>query len=335
MPRTARLDAPGILHHVIIRGIERRKIFRDDDDRDDFVERLAQLVPSTRTTCYAWAFLNNHAHFLLRSGPDGIAALMRRLLTGYAGRFNRRHRRHGQLFQNRYQSIVCQQDAYLKQLVAYIHLNPLRARIVSDLSALADYPYCGHGALAGNHSVGWQDTGYVLRQFGRSKAEARRNYLSYVARMANLGQQPELSGAVAVRGVRGWDQGGKNGRRQIKRVKGDRRILGDDRFVEQVLADAGEAFDQRYSLRRQGWTFERVLQRACACCGVTPEQVLSGGRQRPRSMARALASYWAVRSLGLPAIELARRFGISSAAVSKAVERGESLAADNRYKLEG
>jgi len=97
MPRQARLDAPGALHHVMIRGIERRAIFRSDKDRDDFLNRLDSLLPESETVCYAWTFLSNHAHFLLRSGPKGIAALMRRLLTGYAVSFNLRHHRHGQL----------------------------------------------------------------------------------------------------------------------------------------------------------------------------------------------------------------------------------------------
>ena len=93
MPRIARLDTPGLLHHVMIRGIERRKIFNDDKDRENFIERLSVLLPKTKTHCYAWSFLSNHAHFLLRSGPAGIAALMRRLLTGYAVSYNRRHKR--------------------------------------------------------------------------------------------------------------------------------------------------------------------------------------------------------------------------------------------------
>jgi len=98
------------LHHIIIRGIERRKIFKDDQDKEQFVDRLAILVPETQTVCYAWALMSNHAHFLLRSGSGGIAGLMRRLLTAHAVYFNRRHRRHGQLFQNRYKSIICQED---------------------------------------------------------------------------------------------------------------------------------------------------------------------------------------------------------------------------------
>jgi len=82
MHRKARLDAPGILHHIIIRRIERRKIFRDDRNKDNFIERLAALLSETKTICYAWVLMSNHAHFLFRSGNTGISTLMRRLLTG-------------------------------------------------------------------------------------------------------------------------------------------------------------------------------------------------------------------------------------------------------------
>ena len=89
MPRLARLDAPGVLHHVMICGIERRKIFRDNKDQEDFIERLSRLLPETETACYGWSIMTNHAHFLFRSGGVGLATLMRRLLTGYVVRFNR------------------------------------------------------------------------------------------------------------------------------------------------------------------------------------------------------------------------------------------------------
>jgi putative transposase len=153
---------------IIIRGIERRKIFRDNKDRDDMINRLSELLPATSTACYAWAFLPNHAHFLFRSGNAGLPTLMRRLLTGYVVTFNRRHRRHGQLFQNRYKSIICQEDLYLKELVRYIHLNPLRAKLVSKISGLNKYKYCGHSALMGKRTCPWQDEKYVLSFFGGS-----------------------------------------------------------------------------------------------------------------------------------------------------------------------
>ena len=102
MPRKARIDAPGALHHIIIRGIERKSIFKDSADRKNFTERLNRIIPETQTRCYGWALMTNHVHLLFKTGMAPLATVMRRLLTGYAVTFNRRHRRHGQLFQNRY-----------------------------------------------------------------------------------------------------------------------------------------------------------------------------------------------------------------------------------------
>jgi len=113
MPRKARIDAPGALHHVIVRGIEGGKIFRSDCDRINFVNRMGDLIGETQTDCFAWALIPNHAHLLLRTGLVPISVLMSRLLTGYAGWFNKKYRRHGQLFQNRYKSILCQEDPYI------------------------------------------------------------------------------------------------------------------------------------------------------------------------------------------------------------------------------
>jgi len=107
LPRFARLDAHGVLHHIMMRGIERRKLFRNRQDNEDFMERLAILLPEMKSSCHAWGLMPNHAHLLFGTGPVPLARLMRRVLTGYAVRFNRRHKRHGHLFQNRYQSIIC------------------------------------------------------------------------------------------------------------------------------------------------------------------------------------------------------------------------------------
>ena len=204
MPRLSRLDAPGVLHHIIIRGIERRKIFRDDKDKDNFIDRLFILLPETQTACYAWAFMSNHAHFLFRSGSAGISTLMRRLLTGYAIYFNRRYHRHGPLFQNRYKSIVCQEDMYFKELVRYIHLNQLRAKIVSDIKGLNKYPYTGHSILMGKKKHKWCDTEYVFSYFGKKVTDARKRYLLYIKKGIDQGRRPELVGGGLIRSLGGW-----------------------------------------------------------------------------------------------------------------------------------
>lgn len=153
MPRQARLDAPGTLHHVIIRGIERRDIVDDDQDRQDFVTRMGRIAAETSTIIYAWSLMTDHTHILLRSGPYGLPEYMRRLLTGYAVTYNLRHDRHGHLFQNRYKSIVCEEDTYFRELIRYIHLNPLRAQLVKALEEL-DRRYIQKGIDQGERGVG-------------------------------------------------------------------------------------------------------------------------------------------------------------------------------------
>jgi REP element-mobilizing transposase RayT len=180
MPRKARIDAPGALHHIMARGIERRKVFRNNADRDDFLERLERILIETSTPCYAWVLIPNHFHLLLRTGAVPIATVMRRLLSGYAQSFNRRHRRHGHLFQNRYKSILCQEDTYLLELVRYIHLNPLRAGLVPDYRRLKTYRYCGYGALIGIHKVVFQHTDTVLKRFAKTLNVSWKRYREFV-----------------------------------------------------------------------------------------------------------------------------------------------------------
>ena len=334
MPRTARLDTPGLLHHIMIRGIERRKIFDDDKDREDLIERLSILLPETKTQCYAWAFLSNHAHFLFRSGPRGISDLMRRLLTGYAVSYNRRHKRHGQLFQNRYKSVICQEDRYLQELVRYIHLNPLRARIVNDLEELDGYSYCGHSALMGKKKREWQDTGYVLGIFGKRVSEARREYSSYVEKGISMGRHPGLVGGGLIRSLGGWDEVKKVKLSGQERIKGDQRILGDSDFVMDVLSESEEAFSRRYRLKNRGFDFDKVVERVSSLFDLEKDYITHRGRQRDRVRARDLLCYWCATELGIPMADLARKLDLTLAAVSYAVKRGEEIAKETGCHLD-
>jgi len=263
MPRSARLDAPGVLHHIMVRGIERRKIFFDDKDREDFLLRLERLIPATKTSCFAWAFMPNHAHFLFRTGSSPLATLMSRLLTGYAIYFNRRHRRSGQLFQNRYKSILCQEDAYLTELVRYIHLNPVRAGLVKNLEELNRYAYSGQSVLMGNRQRAWQDTDYVLKYFGRQRDYARGQYEAFMAAGLHQGRREELSGGGLIRSLGGW-KAIKAGDLKGTFIKSDERILGDNDFVEEILSGAEEKYERKYAIRRQGYDLDKVARRGNA-----------------------------------------------------------------------
>lgn len=333
MPRLARLDAPGVLHHVIIRGIERRNIFKDNKDRDNFLGRLAILLPETQTACYAWALLPNHAHFLFQTGKVGLSTLMRRLLTGYAVSFNRRYNRHGQLFQNRYKSIICQEDVYLQELVRYIHLNPLRAGLVSELGDLNKYKYCGHSVLMGKTRCPWQDTKYVLSYFGKNIGEARRSYLSYIEEARDQGRRPELVSGGLIRSLGGWAEVKKRRLRGRDRVKGDQRILGETDFVMEILAETDEKYNRYYELKSLGYDLKTVERKVSEIYRIGPEDIYSKGRQKMRVEARSLFCYWAVRELGYGLTDLARRLGMTQPAVGYAVSRGERIAKQNNYHL--
>jgi REP element-mobilizing transposase RayT len=182
LPRQPRLDAPGVVHHVWARGIERRAIFADDVDRRDLIERLGDVLSATATPCFAWVFMSNHLHFVLRTGQEPLSDVMRRLLTGYAGQFNRRHERDGYLFQNRFGSRVVRDTADLLAVIRYVHRNPLEAGLVRDPIALAAFPWAGHGALLGQRPAwSFESVNEVLALFDAERDEARRRLAALVA----------------------------------------------------------------------------------------------------------------------------------------------------------
>jgi hypothetical protein len=159
-----------------------------------------------------------------------LAKFMRRLLTGYVVTFNLRHRRSGHLFQNRYKSIVCDEDAYLLELVRYIHLNPLRAGIVSDLAELDRFRWSGHAVIMGQASLPTQATEEVLLYFGKRAAEARRLYRAFVEDGIAVGNREELAG-----GGRPKTADSEPGRSLL----GDPRILGDAAFADRLRQQGG------------------------------------------------------------------------------------------------
>jgi putative transposase len=327
MPRKARIDAPGALQHIIVRGIERRKIFFDDLDRDNFIERLGAVLTETNTPCFAWALIPNHLHLLLRTGATPIATVMRRLLTGYAVSFNRRHGRHGQLFQNRYKSILCQEDLYLLELVRYIHLNPLRARLVKGLKELNEFKYSGHCVLMGKRQLGWQDADYILKFYGSTNSTARRGYREYVKKGIAGGRRPDLVGGGLLRSAGGWSAV-KALRGGAERIKGDERILGEGDFVETVLKGAQESLEHGYELEARGYGFDWLVERVAQLLELEPEDVLAAGKYAQSVKARSLLCYWGVRELGMTTVELAKKVNLAQPTVSQAVSRGQKIAED-------
>lgn len=320
MPRQARLDAPGTLHHVIIRGIARGRIVSDGEDRKNFVSRMAKNASDNGTTIHAWALMPDHAHILLYSGPDGLSKYMRRFLTGYAITHNRRHGRHGHLFENRYKSIVCDEDSYFLELVRYIHLNPLRGKLVRNLGELERYPWCGHGAILGRTNYEWQDRDYVLRWFGKREGEAKKAYRQYIREGIAQGKRPDLVGGGLIRSLGGWSQV-LSLRRNKERILTDERILGSGDFVERVYREADEKMKYQLLAIERGKKVEELVQEVCRRKGVNIKELRMGSRRGYISKVRSQLADRLVEEYGLPLAETARQLGVSTSAISKVLQR--------------
>jgi REP element-mobilizing transposase RayT len=238
------MDEPGTLHHIMGRGIERTKIFRNKKDREDFLIRLAALCEAGFLIVYAWVLMSNHFHILARTGRQSLSQNMRKLLTGYVVNFNRRHKRSGHLFQNRYKSIVCEDDPYLLELTRYIHLNPLRVGMVEDLDKLNFYPWSGHSVLMGEVVRNWQDSESILDCFGSEQEQSRTAYENFVRDGIDHGSRPELVGGGLVRSHDDWSQV-VSFRRKGDSVSSDARVLGGSEFVDRILLEAEEKEKKR------------------------------------------------------------------------------------------
>jgi putative transposase len=326
MPRQARLDVPGSLHHVMGRGIERRAIFLRKEDQEDFLARLEKLVKAKGFLVYAWALMPNHFHLLVRSTVTPLSHTMRSLMTGYAGYFNRTHRRTGHLFQNRFKSVLCEEEPYLLELVRYIHLNPLRAKIVDSLNALECSPLTGHSVLLGNVKRGWQDTREVLTRFSKTEGKAIEAYRAFIANGVGEAIPKHLEGGGLIRSMGGWAavQSLQKGR---EKYCSDERILGDSDFVGGLLKEAEIELEGQKKLALR-WSLEQLVNLSCQKMGVSISSLSGGSKERPVVLAREGLSYLWVKKLNRSGGELARATGMKPITVYQSARRGEKRSSE-------
>jgi len=271
---------------------------------------------------------------------------MRRLMTGYAVTFNKRHKRSGHLFQNRYKSIVCEEDAYLLELIRYIHLNPIRAGLVNDLRKLDRYRWCGHSAILGNRKnpliqkpamsykqsaisssgerqklLAGKTTQDVLLHFGDTLKVARRRYRQFVNNGIDQGTRPELQGGGLVRSA-GGDKTGLLGRKKEEREKGDARILGSGDFVLRIIKKGNDSIDDK---AMRSVSLEDLISKVCSKFKITLDELVSKRRKRELSRARAVICYLAVDELNYSGEDLARILSISGRGVSDCRDRGQKI----------
>ena len=303
------------------RGIERRKIFSEVTDKKDILSRLGEGLEQSNSQCLAWALMSNHYHLLVRVSDQPLSKLMSRLLSGYATQYNIRKKRSGYVFQNRYKSILCNEEEYLLELVRYIHLNPLKAKIVRTLSELDRYRWTGHSGIMENYVQPWQATNEVLRLFARQTKPAKIRYREFVQAGMKAVNELDLAGGGLVRSYGGWEAIA-NLRKEHTAGIGDERILGDSDFVERMLKEDRLQLDQKTYWHQNGWDLDKLTKLVCEYFEIDTSQLQLKGRANNLSVAKGIISYWGTQKLGLSSTEIAKFLKISQPAVSKASKRG-------------
>ena len=289
----------------------------DEGDYADFKGRIALWLNRSGGKCLAWCLMPNHFHFLVLRGALPLSEMMHHVMTGYAVNFNLRHRRAGHVFQNRYKAIICDLEEYLLELVPYIHLNPLRARLVKALAGLDKYKWCGHAAVVADVADGLLDRKELLSRLGDGERSAVEKYIRGMAEKArNAGR--DLSGGGLSRSF-GGERTVLKEFRVRDRLRSDQRILGGSDFVEAVLKTAGESMGKDTKSRSE------VLGEVESMTGITKEDIFRRTRERGPAHARAVYCYLCTKDAGISGSELMRELGLSSGGVSKLVAKGRVL----------
>ena len=314
MPTKKRITVPGACVHIMARGISGTDIFSDDEDRRMFLSLLSLGIGQNGYLCYAWTLMSNHYHLLVRSSENPLERLMRRLNSRYAQYHNNKTGRKGYLFQDRYKSIITQDQHYLEELIRYIHLNPLRAGICKTMDELDRYPWCGHAALVGTIANTFQSTDAVLRRFGAGVDEARRRYKDFLLQGIDNVDDDWLLATV-----RNCNAGVED------RDRPECWVIGDREFVVSVMKKNEQRLRMSRAAREQ-WSLDTVCAKIASDHGLSVSDLQKKSRSLEISEVKKKFAFICCRVLQFPVVMVADYLGVSGPAVSWAINEGKKIA---------
>jgi REP-associated tyrosine transposase len=302
MARKPRVEFAGALYHVICRGNQRQVIFRSDADREYYLDRLEQYRERYGFKVCAYVLMSNHIHLLIETGKVPLSKIMQGLQLRYTGYFNKRYNKVGHLFQGRYKAILCDGDAYLLELVRYLHLNPERMRAAMDAGT---YRWSSHRAYLGKESVVKIETAAVLGEFANSVGKARLGYLKFIAEGKAKGHRAEY---YDVR---------------------DQRFLGDERFVEGI--EERMEGEREIEVAAPRAKFPELLRVTALVYGASEKELSQAGRQRKWVKARSMLVYLGREWARVSVKELGKRLHRDPSIISRLYS---AYAADRDQKKE-
>jgi len=301
MPRKKRIALIGEIHHVMSRGLDGDKIFRDDTDRKKLLSIIANAFLDAGCKCYAWVLMDNHYHLVIRPTHQSLQRIMQRINGSYARSFNIRHHRRGYLFQDRYKSLATQDYWYLRELIRYVHLNPLRAGIVQSLDDLSGYYWSGHRQILGLGNLPWYSENEVLGKFGKMRSEARKSYLKWLSEGINADE--------------GW---GPKATEQEKGVN-DPRITGEASFVKKATEEFHKEQVIRNRAKQNRPELVELFKTVCSEYDMSVDMALTRGRRDKRSEAKVIFCKRAAFLMGYSLREISTFLGVNASSVARMV----------------
>jgi REP-associated tyrosine transposase len=255
MARPLRLEFPGAFYHILVRGNQRQDIFVDDQDRVEYLDRLKRYKRERGFVLYAYVLMTNHIHLLIETGKTPISKIMQLINLTYTQYFNKKYGKVGHLFQGRYKSFLCDRDEYLLSLVRYVHLNPVRAKLVKRPE---EYRWSSHKDYL-TEAKGLVDARRVLKIFSEKSSQARRKYSDFVADAIGKGRNEDFYRALG------------------------QQILGSDEFLEQVETEIGR-MDR--PIRKP--SLHQILKAVKEVTGIAEEDIYSRKRSKEVVFARGI-----------------------------------------------
>lgn len=295
MPRMPRLESPGSLYHIMAHSIEGRDLFVDDQDRNDFLSRFEKGLKKCDFQCYAWSLMDNHYHLLIRSSDLPLSKLMRSLNGGYAQHYNKKYKRKGYLFQDRFKSVLCEDQDYAMELIRYIHLNPLRAGLVKTLEQLKTWAWCGHGYLLGTknaHGEQFQNREECLRRFGGNETGTKTYNETGTSEMYNETGAIEAYLRFLAQGCTGdMTKAGQLSITEATEIAGSCKgwpaVIGTPDFVKNAMEKYKMNLNRKHRKADYLVVLENLSDKICTDYGFTNDVLLRRGKNNKRSEARA------------------------------------------------
>jgi len=296
MARRPRIEFEGAFYHVITRGNQRQKIFKDEEDLEKYLTILASYKERYKYFLYAYVLMSNHVHLLIETRVIPLSKIIQGINQSYTMYFNRKYRTVGHLFQGRYRGIICDKDAYLLSLIKYIHLNPLRARIVKKPEGYKWSSHRSYSYSENNEGV-FVDTDQVLRMFSEYKAQARKLYRAYINDSVRI-KKEEIYNTV------------------------DQRILGEEGFVEKVGESIEEEIERRK--KRHEYSLQEIAKAVEQISGITLKQLREKSKDKKVLTYRKLVSLIA-KEYEYRGKEIAKYLQKDPSVITRYLKKGDSF----------